>query len=198
VVALDLVLARSAQAAVCISRLAAYPTGFEFQIVTISAPDDDELELDPFLFHNPGRRHGRVRPGEEMPREMLRFGVRFADGRKATNVGPWAYTDDAPESPVMHSGGGGGGGGNWRQDEWVWPLPPPGPLAFVCEWPEASIPLTQREIDAQLVLEAATRSQLIFSEDAFLPDSSGGSWSTFAVGTSQPIKEEPGEQSGSR
>jgi hypothetical protein len=46
-----------------------------------------------------------------------------------------------------------------------WPLPPPGPLAFVCEWPAAGIAVTRSEIDAQLVLDAADRAQLIFPDD---------------------------------
>ena len=37
-------------------------------------------------------------------------------------------------------------------------LPPPGPLAFVVEWPARGIPETRVEIDASLVLEAADRA----------------------------------------
>jgi hypothetical protein len=39
----------------------------------------------------------------------------------------------------------------------VWGLPPPGPLAFVCQWPARGIPESRSEIDARLVLEAAVR-----------------------------------------
>ena len=38
---------------------------------------------------------------------------------------------------------------------WVWPLPPAGPLVFVCEWPKYRIPLTRKEIDAGLIRDAA-------------------------------------------
>ena len=34
-------------------------------------------------------------------------------------------------------------------------LPPPGPLEFVCEWPELGITETRASIDAQLILDAA-------------------------------------------
>jgi hypothetical protein len=39
-------------------------------------------------------------------------------------------------------------------DLWVWGLPPPGPLAFVCEWPAPNIPETRAEMEAGLVLGA--------------------------------------------
>jgi hypothetical protein len=113
---------------------------------------------------------------------MLGFGVEFANGRKATNTADQPLADLAggtmsvstmmsrsekpqtPAGPVLSLGGGGGGGGNWRQSIWIWPLPPAGRLTFVCQWPEANIELTRHDIDAQLVLDAATRAQVIFSD----------------------------------
>jgi hypothetical protein len=47
---------------------------------------------------------------------------------------------------------------------WVWGLPPPGPLAFVVEWPARGIPETRAEIDAGLVLEAAARAVPIWTD----------------------------------
>jgi hypothetical protein len=41
---------------------------------------------------------------------------------------------------------------------------PPGPLAFVCEWPARHIPESRLEIDAGLVLEAAARATAIWPE----------------------------------
>jgi hypothetical protein len=46
----------------------------------------------------------------------------------------------------------------------VWPLPPPGPLVFACEWPAAGMALTRHEIDAQPILDAAGRTQVIVRE----------------------------------
>jgi hypothetical protein len=180
VVALELLLARTEMVAVCVSRLAAYPTGFEFELRTMAAPGHEALEFDPMLFGP--HRDGPRRRGSEagLPEEMLRFGVQFADGAKATNTGGFHHGDDPPPGPVMHGGGGGGGGGEWRQSEWVWPLPPPGRLAFVCEWPAAGIALTRSEIDAQIVLDAAGRAQVIFSDDRKPPDSSVN-WSTTTI-----------------
>lgn len=144
------------------TRLAAYPTGFEFDLVTMSAEDQDDF--DPLMFH-----HHRLQRGasDEIPPEMLRLGVQFADGSKATNTGVFHRDCQPPAGPIMHAGGG--GGGRWRQTQWVWPLPPPGPVALVCEWPAMDIPLSRNELDAQTILDAAARAQVLFS-DEHLPE----------------------------
>ena len=85
------------------------------------------------------RRHGGKRE------EMLRFGMQFADGSKVTNLpgplpGPPRGGGEPPPGPVLQQSGGSGGDREWRQDYWVWPLPPPGPLTLACEWPGAGIP----------------------------------------------------------
>jgi hypothetical protein len=161
VVALELVLARSERAAVCITRLEAYSTGFGFEILAFVAPGQ-KLDLDPMLVG--ARRHAALRFREgELPPEVMRIGVQFADGSKATNLDGLAGVDERPAAPVMTEGGGGGGSGSWRQSEWVWPLPPPGPVSFVCEWPAAQIPLTRSEVDAQIVIDAAARLQVVFT-----------------------------------
>jgi hypothetical protein len=172
IVPLEVVLARSNAAAVCLSRVAAYPTGFTFDLLVLADPDGD-VDLDPLLFGRPGRR--RVGPDEP-----LRLGVQFADGARATNVGgaPRAAFGERPSGPLLLARGGGGGGTTWHQTQWVWPLPPPGPLAFVCEWPAGGIELSRHEIDAQQVLDAARRALVIFAD---APGEGGGSVVSSAV-----------------
>src|SRR5262249_41204420 len=104
--------------------------------------------------------HQWIEPGEELPEEFLRFGVQFADERAATNLGnrPFPLPQADPDHPLLVPNSGGGDDQRYDQQFWVWPLPPPGPLTFVCEWPAFGIPETREEIDAQLVLDAATRS----------------------------------------
>lgn len=97
---------------------------------------------------------------------MLKFGVEFSDGRKATNLSVRGTGTGEPQEPVLWSMGGGGGGGRWRQDFWVWPLPPAGPLAFVCEWPAAGVALSRAEADARQLLDAAARAVAIFPDEA--------------------------------
>lgn len=171
VVAMELVLAQTETVAVCVSRLAAYPAEFEFDVVTMTA--GDQPELDPMLFHH--QHFGRT-AGDGIPPELLRLGIQFADGTKATNTGGFHHHRQAPARPVMHAGGGGGGGGHWRQLQWVWPLPPPGPMILACEWPAMNVPLTRHELDAQTILDAAKRAQVIFSDDHLpeFPDDTEG------------------------
>jgi hypothetical protein len=148
VVPLELVLARSEVAAVYVSRLSAYPTGVEFDLMTIAAPEEDDEALDPMLFgpqrHCMHRRSG----GPEIPDEMLRFGVEFADGRRAINTGGGSFAppDAEPPGPVLHPGGGGGGGGRWHQARGRDPAHP------------------RTEIDTDAIHEAAQRAQVIFED----------------------------------
>ena len=173
VMPLELVVAKNDLAAVAISRVGAYSAGFEFELVIMLSERGAEADIDPSLFHpGPRRRRG---PGAEG--DQLRFGVQFADGSKATNLDrSWAeHRDEPPPGPVLRTGGGGGGDSEWRQSIWVWPLPPPGPLAFVCEWPVAGIELTRVEIDAQQLIDAAARAQRIFGEPAGESDADASS-----------------------
>ena len=51
----------------------------------------------------------------------------------------------------------------WRW--WAWPLPPAGPMEFVCEWLALGIPESRAGLDAQLILDAAGRSIRLWSGD---------------------------------
>jgi hypothetical protein len=163
VVALELVLAHSRKAAVYVTHLNAYATGFEFELkVVASAGAEHEFDLDLFGRHWP--RVGEKR--DELPPGLLRVGLQFADGGKATSIsGPPYHPGDPPRSPVMWPlSGSGGGGASWRQDYWVWPLPPPGEFELVCEWPAGEIPLTRSQLDSQLILDAPSRARSFFPE----------------------------------
>jgi hypothetical protein len=158
-VALEVVVAQNEQAAVYIGRCAAYPTGLDFELHVLAAAGAGDL--DPSLngiYQRPG--------GGSTYETMLRFGVAFADGRKASNIGGFARSGEEPEGPVLWGMGGSGGGGRWQQGFWMWPLPPMGPLSFVCEWPAAGIPLTRVEVDSQSLRDAAGRSRGLFPDQA--------------------------------
>ena len=72
--------------------------------------------------------------------------------------GPGPSGDADPPGPILRTylGGGGPRSSFWRW--WAWPLPPAGPMEFVCEWPALGIPETRAGLDAQLILDAAGRS----------------------------------------
>jgi hypothetical protein len=193
VAALELTIGRSEKAAITAGAVTAYPEGFEFGLaIRIREPLADAL-LDPLMFQH--RRQRSAEPGGELPPELARWGIEFSDGRKATNLQPFPFgvgriDEEPPNGPVLIAGGGGGGGSRWEQSCWVWPLPPAGPLAFVCEWPAGSIPLSRVEIEASLILEAAGRAEVLWEPAV---GSSEGGWTGYGVSqtitATAPLKE---------
>lgn len=111
VAALTCILAQTDKVAVCVTQFAAYPTGFEFDIVTMS--NNDGHGLDPLMFHARHGMHGGA--GGALPPELLRFGMQFSDGSKVTNMGGFSHDRQPPPEPIMNARGGGGGAGGWRQ-----------------------------------------------------------------------------------
>jgi hypothetical protein len=100
-----------------------------------------------------------------LPPELLRIGVKFADGRTATNIGGHDRPMGGPVMDALRGGGRRGGGeSRFHQEYWISPLPPPGPVNFVCEWPAVEIPVARQEIDAQLILDAADTARAIFGD----------------------------------
>jgi hypothetical protein len=77
---------------------------------------------------------------DAIPTRLLRIGVQSADGRTATNI---SGHDRPLGGPIMWAlqGGGSGRGGesNFHQGYWISPLPPPGPVGLVCEWPALAV-----------------------------------------------------------
>lgn len=197
-VALNLVLGRSEKAALWIPAVLVYPDGFEFEVEIRHRLDDEEVE-HPFFRHHWRRRSSGVRDGTLDP-SLLRLGIEFSDGSRATNLDerlsfPVAGEPDAPPAgPVLApSRGGGGGGGRWNHGFWVWPLPPEGPLAFVCEWPVAAISETRKEIDSALIRNAATRAVVLWPEDERRSGSGAGTTYSTMRAVAAPPRPEPPE-----
>jgi hypothetical protein len=167
IVPVELVLARTPQRAIGLTGIRAYPTGFSctlhFRLREVIPGEQsffgmfgmlDMLELD---------------PAGELGDYYLRFGVGFADGRKATNLERRRDLEGGPppDPPALRLT-------RWEGydllsqevDVWVWGLPPPGSLAFVCEWPARGIRESRMEVDAGLVQEAAARAVPIWPAEA--------------------------------
>ncbi len=149
IVPVELLLARTDTDAVLVTDLRAYPTGLEFALTGRPRPD----------LPRP-RRPDPDRPHRFVYRDLW-LELRFADGQRATNhprSWPRTFETEQPDPPFLYCHGGGGSERGWRSPHWLWGLPPPGPLAFVCQWPAGQLPTSGVEIDARLVLEAAARA----------------------------------------
>jgi hypothetical protein len=157
VVPVSFVIARTDKIAVAVWGVTVFGTGFEFTVAALSRSPGVG-----FLYQMMGSR--RVEPEAELPAELLRFGVACSDGSSATTLRPGpAEMLSAPEpTRVLMPGGGGGDDRMWTQKYWCWPLPPPGPISFVCEWPVHGIQETRHDIDAAPILAAAGLSTPIW------------------------------------
>lgn len=141
-------LGRADRAAVAVTAISAYPAGFEIFLTAR---------------FRPGGEGAGQPPGPPDPRAIrrsLRFGLLLSDGRKVIGEhgGPGPDADAQPAGPILRQFMGGGGPRSLFTRWWMWPLPPAGPLEFVCEWSALEIPETRASIDAQLILDAAARS----------------------------------------
>jgi hypothetical protein len=165
-----LVVARTDDLAIGIHSVSAYPAGFEFTLSTVSVVERRQLHATGSLEHMV--RGGQLR---ELPGEFLRLGVLFADGRTATNLGSSQPPSPGSGQPMLQGGGGGGGMRRHDATYYVWPLPPEGPLQFVCEWPAYNIPESTVRTEAGPILQAAAQALVLWPEGDGepLPDDGG-------------------------
>jgi hypothetical protein len=168
------VLARTDEVAIIVSGFVAYPAGFDLTIVTIArlASAKPGIAPHPLGYHSPDSGF----PSDA----FLRFGLRFADGSKATNIafgrgmGP-----SQPGARRLRPLGGGGGGRKYSSRFWCEPLPPAGSLGLLCEWPTYGIAETEDVISADLILAAAEQAKPIWPEDVGIPAPPSGSAATY-------------------
>jgi hypothetical protein len=163
----QLLIARTDETVVAIAGLQSYPAGFSFTLSLRLRNLAVREELrSPYPFD------GTDLEGDPLADDFLRFGVQFADGRKATTLDRPPYNPEAraPDRPLLRQHGGGGGGAAWDMEYWMWPLPPPGPFAFVCEWSGRGIAESRAEIDAASILEAAGRAVTLWPDETIWPD----------------------------
>jgi hypothetical protein len=159
------VLARNEEVAILVSGLVAYPGGFDLTLITIARLAWAKRGIPP----NPMGYLLPDRPASSP--EILRFGVRFADGSKALNTG---LGQGAGRSGAgvrgLRQRGSHGGGRKYTTRYWCEPLPPPGPLGLVCEWAKYGIPETEEVISADLILAAAEQAKPIWPDDVGIPE----------------------------
>jgi hypothetical protein len=160
-VAKEIILGRGQDAVVSVSGLIAYPNGFSFTVTAVLRREDRRGSLFHSAFHRDFHWDEPLTP------EFLRLGVQFADGAAATNLGGYPHVSPAtdPTGPMLMPDGGGGGGRRYDMSHWVWPLPPPGPVTFICEWPMFGIAESQADVDAGLIHDAAARAIPLWPDD---------------------------------
>ncbi|MEU8075919.1 hypothetical protein AB0B31_10755 [Catellatospora citrea] len=151
--AVDVVLARTEAAAVVLADIRVYSNGFEFLVCQFYR--DAET---PAAF---GRRRRRWERGAE-----LRVGIGYPDGRVAASPQspPSPYEEANPGALVMAPREGGGGGRHYQTRYWVWPLPPPGAVTFVCDWAEVGIDESTANLDGEQITAASLRAVRLWPE----------------------------------
>jgi hypothetical protein len=166
VVGLERLVARSANVVIAIPTIRVYGPGclFNVEVVgrqgTLSTSEWWELMMS-----------GPIYPlgsseGDRLPEKLLRLGVRYASGAKATTLDREPARSAEPTGPVLSWTPGGSGGGRRAGGDfmfhhfglWLWPLPPPEKFEFAVEWPFGGIGLTLVEIDGAAIVSAAERS----------------------------------------
>jgi hypothetical protein len=146
--------ARSALAEITVRAVRAYPEGIEFEVeASAISPDKSPHEL---YADSMARPMANNRP----PDVVLRFGVQLADGVVATTLRNPVAPLSKPDHHVLwrYAGSGDHIDGDTIRTQarlWLWPLPPPGPMVFVTEWPEFGIGTTSWELDGSQARDAA-------------------------------------------
>lgn len=145
----------TSEAVLVADRFIAYPEGFEFTL-SVWAPND-RAALPPFPHWHRDRRTPEVPPG------ILRIGVVFADGRATTNLGILAGDTVPGDGPVLDLVDEDGYKPHWEVRHWVGPLPPPGAVTLVVEWPAQGIVETAMAFDGDAIREAAASADVVWA-----------------------------------
>jgi hypothetical protein len=149
-----LLLGRSERAAVAITGIWAYSRGFEFFVTHLIRPGIPGWGEDAM----PGATGDRFAPPP-----FFEVSLQLSDGRPV--AGGRAHGDSEPTGPILRRRGGGGSSHYQHYRWWAWPLPPSGPLDFICPGPTPGTTDTRASIDAGLILDAARRSVEPWPED---------------------------------
>jgi hypothetical protein len=141
---------QSEQTAIAITGISAYSNGFEIVVTRIIRPDALGFDEDPV----PGAPRGTL-----AERQSFQISLQLSDGRTVTSGRP--HGDTEPTGPILRSNGAGGTSHCLRMRWWAWPLPPSGPLEFICQLGTGE---TRASMNAQLIIDAAQRSVRVWPE----------------------------------
>lgn len=168
---MGLALARTPNVAMTLSTIQAFSAGCLISVDIVTrrralSPDQFEaLQLSVF----PQLIHG-LKADRPLPERLLRFGVRFADGAKATTIGQTLDRTRLPEDPpagpqlslqlpgMSMRSGDDEEAGLMTMGLWLWPLPPRESFEFAVEWPVAGIEVSIIELDGAAIAAAAQQA----------------------------------------
>ncbi|MET7401079.1 hypothetical protein ABZS66_47125 [Dactylosporangium sp. NPDC005572] len=162
-VALTVLLGRTDDAAVGITQVEAFSTGFRFTLAVRVRQARSRLPGGGLFTLISSHAH----PGVEIPLEdRLLLGIEYPDGRRASTLhdlrmaGPAAGDDSTPLMLVQQ--GGGGSEQSVDQAYWVAPLPPAGPMTVVLAWPGFGMPESRTVLDGGAIHAAAAHSHVLW------------------------------------
>jgi hypothetical protein len=138
-----------AAAAIAITGMSAYSNGFEFAVTALIHPGAAGFDAE-------------TPDGRMLTHKPYQISLQLSDGRTVTSDRP--HSDSEPTGPILRPHGGGGTSHYQHSQWWAWPLPPSGPLEFICHWPTLGTGETRVGIDAHLILDAARRSIRLWPE----------------------------------
>jgi hypothetical protein len=173
VLTVEQTVARSANVVVRLPTIRVFHPGCMFDVEVVSRQgtlsEDDWWDLHTSVYGG----LVRFRVSAPLPAKLLRLGVRYADGTKATTIGEHrrrsGASDQPPAGPVL-SWSPGGSGMHGRElgfsdfGLWLWPLPPAETFEFAVEWPFGGIELSMVELDGAAIVAAAARSGVYWPE----------------------------------
>lgn len=158
-VGLTVLLGRNDDAAVGITLMESFSTGFQFTLaVRLREARPGLARGGLFELIEPG-----VHADPEIPlSSRLLLGIEYADGMRASTLHDvrmmWPITEVSDQELVLSPCGGSADEQSADQKYWVSPLPPEGPMAFVLAWPAFGMPESQTVIDGAAIRIAAERS----------------------------------------
>jgi hypothetical protein len=157
-VGLTALLGHTDDAAVGLTQIEAFSTGFRFSLAVRlrrSRPETADGRLYLLISSHP-------RPGVEVDlADRLLLGVEYPDGRRASNLDDFHFPATAPDL-MLSAQGGGGGDLSVDQSYWVSPLPPDGPVTFVLSWASFGMPESRVALDGATIRAAGERSQVLW------------------------------------
>jgi hypothetical protein len=157
-----IVFVRTEHLAVAVIGATAYANGLDFTLTIRCRAPGEPIDGTRELIRSPLEplfsRHQRSGLEAE-----IRLDVEFADGRKATNADRPVPPEEPLDPPVLSLVREHGSKTDWHAKFWLSPIPPPGEMAFVLDWPSANIHHARHTIDANMIIEASKQTEILWS-----------------------------------